>query len=178
MLAAILSLITVTPPPVLVPDEPRVLSAITQVYGSQAASTSSVSTSAIASDARGLIIRNYLLSYDSPLEPNWQDIVTIADKYQIDPNLLVAIAQQESNLCKRIPPGSHNCWGFGIYGDQIIRFDSYPEALDRVAATLKSDYIDAGLDTPEKIMARYTPPSLEIGGPWAIGVKSFMEELQ
>ena len=90
----------------------------------------------------------------------------------------MAIAQQESNLCKVIQIDSHNCWGFGIYGDKVTRFSSYPEALDTVAGTLKKKYIDQGLDTPEEIMVRYTPPSVEIGGTWAIGINQFLKELQ
>ena len=50
--------------------------------------------------------------------------------------------------------------------------------METVAKTLKTKYIDIGLDTPEKIMAKYTPPSLKIGGPWAKGVNQFMTDLE
>lgn len=90
----------------------------------------------------------------------------------------MAIAQQESNLCKKIPENSFNCWGYGIYGDKVTRFSNYIEGLEIVARNLKKNYIDRGLDTPEKIMAKYTPPSLEIGGPWARGVSQFMSDLE
>jgi hypothetical protein len=129
-------------------------------------------------DARVHIIKDYLKKYSSPLLPFAQDLVDISDKYLLDYRLLVAIARQESNICKRIPPDSHNCWGFGIYGDKVTRFDSYPEAMETVAKTLKLKYIDQGLDTPEKIMAKYTPPSLLIGGPWAKGVSQFMLDME
>jgi hypothetical protein len=130
------------------------------------------------SDARVYIVKNYLKKYSSPLEPYSQNLVNISDKYSLDYRLLVAIAQQESNLCKKIPELSHNCWGYGIYGDKVTRFDSYPQAMDTVAGTLKRKYIDYGLDTPEKIMAKYTPPSIEKGGPWAKGVNQFMSDLE
>jgi len=129
-------------------------------------------------DARVYIIKNYLKKYSSPLVPFSQEIVDISDKYTLDYRLLVAIARQESNLCKRIPANSHNCWGFGIYGDKVTRFDSYPQALETVAKTLKKKYIDIGLTTPEEIMAKYTPPSVELGGPWAKGVNQFMLDLE
>ncbi len=138
----------------------------------------SVYGEAKAKDGRAIIIKNYLHSYESPLEPYVADLVSISDRRGVDPNLLVAIAQQESNLCKKIPPDSHNCWGFGIYGDKVTHFDSYPQAIDIVASTLKEKYIDQGLDTPEEIMRRYTPPSVEIGGPWALGIRQFLDELQ
>jgi hypothetical protein len=130
------------------------------------------------SDARVYIVKNYLKKYSSPLEPYSQNLINISDKYSLDYRLLVAIAQQESNLCKKIPESSHNCWGYGIYDDKITRFDNYPQAMDIVANTLKHKYIDFGFDTPEKIMAKYTPPSLEKGGPWAKGVNQFMNDLE
>jgi len=130
------------------------------------------------SDARIWIIKNYLHKYSSPLEPFSQKIIDISDKYSLDYRLLVAIAQQESNLCKKIPEGSHNCWGFGIYGELVTKFDNFPQALDTVAKTLKTEYHDKGLATPEEIMAKYTPPSVDIGGPWAKGVNQFMSDLE
>jgi hypothetical protein len=145
---------------------------------SPASSLPSFSTKFNTSDARPIIIRNYLHRYNSPLEPHSRLIVQISDKYSLDYRLLVAIAQQESNLCKRIPPNSFNCWGFGVYGNLVLRFDGYPQALETVAQALKKNYIDKGLDTPEKIMAKYTPPSVEIGGPWAKGVSSFLTDLE
>jgi hypothetical protein len=129
-------------------------------------------------DARVYIIRNYLKKYSSPLEPFAQTLINASDKYALDYRLLVAIAQQESNLCKKIPEGSHNCWGFGIYEDKVTRFDNYPQAIEIVAKTLKTNYVDRGLDSPEEIMAKYTPPSLEKGGPWAKSVNLFMTDLE
>jgi hypothetical protein len=148
------------------------------VSRSDTTSPSSISYRLNTADARPIIIRNYLKRYNSPLEPHSQNIVLVSDKYSLDYRLLVAIAQQESNLCKIIPPNSYNCWGFGIYGDQVIRFDDYPEALEIVARTLKTQYLDKGLNTPEEIMAKYTPPSLAKGGPWAKGVNQFLADLE
>lgn len=137
-----------------------------------------ISSEIQTADARPLIIKQYLQKYGSELEPYAQEIVNVSDKYGLDFRLLVAIAQQESNLCKRIPENSYNCWGFGIYGDKVLRFSSYSEGFERVASTLKKEYIDKGLTTPEKIMAKYTPPSVEIGGPWAKGVNIFLKDME
>jgi hypothetical protein len=160
------------------PNTSQVLSAFSDSSETSALSLPSLSNHFTTADARPLIIRNYLHHYSSPLEPYFQHIVDISDKYSLDYRILVAIAQQESNLCKKIPTDSYNCWGFGIYGTQVTRFDNYLQGIDTVAKTLKKDYIDRGLDTPEKIMAKYTPPSVEIGGPWAKGVNQFLQELE
>lgn len=157
---------------------PQVLSASSQIYESQISVPAQDSGTVVTADARPLLIRNYLARYSSDLEPHAQEIVTISDKYQLDFRLLVAIAQQESNLCKKIPENSYNCWGFGIYGDKVTRFDSYSQAFETVAKTLKTQYVDKGLDTPEKIMVKYTPPSVALGGPWAKGVSQFMAEME
>jgi hypothetical protein len=82
---------------------------------------------------------------------------------------------QESNLCKHIPEGSHNCWGFGIYGDKITRFDNYFDAIDAVTKTLATKYRDKGLTEPYEIMTMYTPSS---NGSWAHGVSTFMTAMQ
>lgn len=176
--ALIAAMVALMITPTIVVDQKQVLSAATEVYAPQVSDGSSISAQVTAADGRALIIRNYLRTHNSSLEPFADEVVRTGDKYAVDPNLLIAIAQQESNLCKKIPLDSHNCWGFGIYGDKVTRFSSYPEALERVAATLKKKYIDQGLKTPEEIMVRYTPPSVEKGGPWASGIHQFLGELQ
>ncbi len=154
---------------------PQQVLGTTTILEPQFAPTPIIDTSLKTSDARPLIIKNYLAKYKSELEPFYQNIVDVSDKYSLDFRLLVAIAQQESNLCKRIPSGSYNCWGFGIYGDKVTRFDSYPQALEKVAGTLKKDYVDKGLVSPQEIMGKYTPPSQ---GSWATGVSQFLSELE
>ena len=165
---------TVKPAPV-----PAVLSYSTsRILLPNSLSTPSLSTFVSLADARPQILKNYLSRYNSPLESFSHYLVSTADKYSLDFRLLVAIAKQESNLCKRIPDRSYNCWGFGIYGDKVTRFDSYEQAIEIVSKTLKEKYVDRGLNTPEEIMAKYTPPSVEIGGPWARGVNQFLAEME
>jgi hypothetical protein len=97
----------------------------------------SVESNITLGDARSANLRYFFRKYNSPLYEFAEDMVTISDKYNLDYRLLAAIAMQESNLCLKIPPNSHNCWGWGIYGDLVTRFDSYPEAMETVAAGLK-----------------------------------------
>ncbi|MDO8583196.1 MAG: hypothetical protein Q7R51_01570 [bacterium] len=126
-------------------------------------------------DARIEIVKQFFQQYKSPLEPFAKNVVEDADKYGIDFRLLPAIAMQESNLCKKIILDSYNCWGFGIYGKKVTRFESYSEAIDTVTKTLANNYVAGGLDTPEKIMKKYTPSS---NGSWAYSVNYFMNQLQ
>ncbi len=125
-------------------------------------------------DARVEIVKGFFNQYDSPLEPFAQNVVAAADKYNVDFRLIPAIAMQESNLCKKIPKNSNNCWGFGIYGKTVTRFDNYNEAISTVTKTLASQYIGKGLKTPEEIQTKYTPSNK---GEWSASVSHFMEKL-
>ncbi|MEO8581726.1 MAG: hypothetical protein ABI425_04055 [Patescibacteria group bacterium] len=129
-------------------------------------------------DARPEIITRFLKRYDSPLKPfdeYGNKLVEIADKYNLDYRLLPAIAMQESNLCKRIPSNSFNCLGFGVTSTSTLRFESYEQAFDKAASSLKRNYVDKGLDTPEKIMSKYTPSS---NGSWANSVNRWIWEME
>lgn len=132
-------------------------------------------SSIVAADARPLLIKKYLEFYNSPLVPYADLLFSVSQKYGMDYRLLVAIAQQESNLCKKIPENSYNCWGWGIHSRGTLRFSSYPEAVEAVAKGLRESYIGEDLNTPEEIMAKYTPLS---NGSWAAGVRQFMEEIE
>jgi len=126
-------------------------------------------------DARVFLLTEYLNRYHSPLSNQATDIVKISDIYNLDYRLLVAIAQQESNLCKIIPVETYNCWGWGIHSQGTLGFSSYKEAYHAVAKGLREEYLDKGYTTPDEIMTKYTPSS---PGTWARGVNQFMEEIE
>lgn len=146
-----------------------------KVFASLPSSFPSVSGGVETQDARPEIIRQYLADYNSPLEAHADVLVEAADEYGLDYRLLTAIAQQESNLCKKIPAGSNNCWGWGIHSKGTLGFSSYEEAIWTVSEGLKEEYIDKGYETPEEIMAKYTPLS---NGSWAYAVNQFMSQLE
>ncbi|MCX7881330.1 MAG: hypothetical protein N2482_02335 [Patescibacteria group bacterium] len=127
------------------------------------------------SDGRVVNLKNFFRKYNSPLYDYAEKIVAVSDKYHFDYRLLPAIAMQESNLCRYIPPDSYNCWGWGIYGDQITKFSSYDEAIETVAYGIKKNYLDKGLITTSAIMQKYTPSS---NGSWAHGVNTFLRALE
>ncbi len=131
----------------------------------------------IQEDARIAVVRDFFQKYDSPLIPYASVVVNTADKYGLDYRLIPAIAMQESNLCKKLPGAlkdSYNCWGFGVYGKKVIKFDNYSQAIDTVTKTLALKYKANGLMTPEQIMSKYTPSS---NGSWANSVTQFMDQL-
>lgn len=128
-----------------------------------------------SSDPRVANLKRFFRKYNSPLYDSADVVVNTADKYDFDYRLLPAIAMQESGLCRVIPNDSHNCWGWGIYGTTVTRFESYPVAIETVSKGIKLNYIDKGLKTPEQIMAKYTPSS---NGSWARGVNQFIRALE
>lgn len=135
-------------------------------------------TSLVSGDARPKIVSAFLKKYSCPLSPYdayGDKYVQIADKYKLDFRLIPAISMQESNCCKKIPEGSNNCWGYGIYGDQVVVFPSIELGIEAVAKTLAKNYTSKGLMEPEEIMNKYTPQSK---GSWAAGVLHFMYEMK
>ncbi len=126
-------------------------------------------------DGRTERLREFFASYNSPLEPFAQDVVTAADEYGLDYRLIPSIAMQESGLCKTIPNNSYNCWGFGVYNHTAVHFDSYKDGIYTVTKALATKYKNQGLVTPQQIMTMYTPSS---NGSWANGVNYFMQALQ
>src|SRR3990167_719254 len=116
----------------------------------------------------------FFRKYNSPLYDHADFIVKTADKYQFDYRLLPAIAMIESGLCRAIPTNSHNCWGWGIYGNTVTRFESYEEAIETVSKGLRKNYLDKGMTTASQIMASYAPSSTS----WANNVNNFLNVLE
>ena len=146
-----------------------------RVYASLPTNFPTVSGYLTKEDARSEIVRQYLAKYDSPLESEAETIVLTSDKYGLDFILITAIAQQESNLCKKIPAESNNCWGWGIHSEGTLGFNSFQEGIETVAKGIREEYIDKGYRSVEDIMGKYTPLS---PGSWAEGVQTFMAEME
>lgn len=125
-------------------------------------------------DGRAANLKLFFRRYNSPLYEHADFIVKTADKYQFDYRLLPAIAMIESGLCRQIPSGSHNCWGWGIYGNTVTRFVSYEDAIETVSRGLRKNYLDKGMTTASQIMASYAPSSTS----WAHNVNTFLKVLE
>ena len=106
-----------------------------------------------------------------------QILVKWAKEYNVDPFLILAIAQCETNLGKKSPENCFNAFGLGIYGDKKLCFENWDEGFRFIAKTLRHKYHDQGLNTPEEIMTKYCPASIEkADGHWAKCVNRFREE--
>lgn len=122
------------------------------------------------------IVRQFMEKHNSPLEPYAPDLIAAAERYSLDFRLLPAIAMQESNLCKKIPVDSNNCWGWGIYGGKVTRFDNYPHAIETISKTLSTKYRERhGLVTPHEVGRLYNPSNTNN---WAENVTHFMQEME
>lgn len=152
----------------LPPQAPKV------AYAALPKASGTLKMNVTSEDMRITVVREFFKKHKSALTPFANDVIVAADKYDIDYRLIPAIAMQESNLCKKIIKDSYNCWGFGIYGKKVTRFDNYNEAINTVTKTLAVQYKSKGLETAEEIMSKYTPGS---NGSWAKGVNQFMNQL-
>ena len=146
-----------------------------QVFASLPSDFPSIETEIISADARPEIIREYLHSYSSPMEPYAEYIVLTADKYGLDYRLLVAIAQKESGLGRVMPEDCYNAYGWGIHSQGTLCFESWEEGIETVSKGLKEKYIDEGYVTVPEIMMKYAHPSSTT---WAEGVLSYMEQME
>lgn len=124
-------------------------------------------------DNRPYIVENFLK--DTPLEPYSGEIVSTADKYQLDYRLIPAIAMKETGGGKAAPSGSFNAWGFEN-GKTI--FASWESAIESVGKTLKTRYADKGLITPDQIMPIYAPPQVFTGGKWAKDINHYFSKME
>ena len=135
-----------------------------------------IKTALAKEDARPMLINRYLEHYNSPMAGMGDYIVKISDRFEVNPYLIVAIAQQESNLGKLMPPDCHNAWGWGIHTAGTLCFDSWNEGINTFISGLAEKYLAYGLHTPEEIMTKYNATSPD--GAWAKGVNQFLEELE
>lgn len=129
-----------------------------------------------AEDSTPLIIENYLRHYNSPLLPYKDKIVKTAQQYGVKPQLIVAIAQQESNLGKKSFEGCFNAWGWAIHEKGTRCFADWNEAIEVVTRGIAGSYCSKGFcDDPCLMMKKYTPKS---NGSWCTAINQFLKEME
>jgi hypothetical protein len=122
-------------------------------------------------DPRVLVLKKYLAKHNSPLEDNAGDFVKYADQYDLDWKLVASIAGLESTYGKRIP-GGYNAWGWGVYGDQALGFESWTHGIHTVSKGLREDYISRGLTDPFLMNRRYASSPT-----WGVRVDFIMKQI-
>ncbi len=102
----------------------------------------------------------YYAKYDLPLEGHGMKMVLAAEKYDLDPFLLPALAMRETTggkfACHKNPFG---------YGSCKIKFKDFDEAIETVAKSLGGEnpktarYYKKDMDV-KKLLQVYNPPSI------------------
>lgn len=123
-------------------------------------------------DKKAEILAAYLQKQDSPLQHHAQDFINAANKYNLDWKLVPAIAGVESTFGKQIP-GGFNGWGWGVYGNQAIYFNSWTEAIFTISQGLRENYVDKGYTEPYSMNKIYAASPY-----WGGKVTYFMQDIE
>lgn len=131
------------------------------------------STHAKKEDIRTKVLKDYLESYSSELSAYAEDFIEYADFYNLDWKLVAAISGVESTFGSQIPYNSFNAWGWGVYGDNVIRFSSWKEGIQAVSEGLRTNYMDKWGATGVYEIGRIYAQSPT----WASKVTYFMDKI-
>lgn len=145
--------------------------AFNQASGSSANLKPSIEIKTI--DNRADILESFLKQYDSPLASHAEDFIFYADKYNLDWRLVASIAGLESTFGKRIPYESYNGWGWGVYGDNVIRFDSWTDGIETISKGLRENYLKDKPDSDPYFIG----PTYASSPTWAVRVTFFMNRM-
>lgn len=136
--------------------------------------TLSSSKSVTAEDPRIVKLRKYLEKRNSPLAVHSGDFVREADLNRLDWRFLAAISGAESSFGLRIPANSYNGWGWGVYGNNVKRFNSWDEAIATISGEIRSKYMNKwGAKDVYGIGRRYAASPT-----WATKVQYFMDQIE
>ena len=125
-------------------------------------------------DNRVQILRAYLLQRNSPLAYNASDFINYADEHSLDWRLVAAIAGVESSYGLAIPYNSYNAWGWGVYGDNVIRFKSWAEGIEIISKGLRVNYLKENPQSDPYFIG----PTYAASPTWAQRVAYFMQRIE
>ncbi|OIP97185.1 hypothetical protein COT69_00540 [candidate division WWE3 bacterium CG09_land_8_20_14_0_10_39_24] len=165
-------------------SKPRVLGTVSQSIESQQATTE--------------VIKQFMLKYhaSSELVEHAETFKQNADKYNLNPWLVVAIGMCEGNLGRATPKfngeETYNTWGWAASERDLAQrtgmydLESWEKAIETVTKGLATslfyrDYATKQvltLEDIENIMRFYAPPSVLKGGPWSKCVWQYYTELE
>ena len=99
-----------------------------------------------------LVMSRVLNRYDSPLLRSVDSFLSTCVLYELDCYLLPSIAGLESTFGKQVLYGSNNPFG---WGNGLIMFQNWDQAIDTVGKGLKENYINKGAESVEQIGSIY-----------------------
>ena len=112
--------------------------------------------------------------YNSPLASYASDFVKSADKYNLDWRLVASIAGLESTFGKHVPASSYNGWGWGIYGNNVTRFNSWEDGIETISKGLRERYLGENPESNPYIIG----PTYAASPSWAQRVTFFMNRME
>lgn len=121
---------------------------------------------------RIVILQQYLEDHNSPMSTSARTFVETADTNSLDWRFVASIAGVESSYGLHIPPNSYNGWGFGVYGNNVLRFSSWDDAIVTISQTLKTRYVNNGAKDIYAIGRIYAADPA-----WATKVQHFMNDI-
>ncbi len=125
-------------------------------------------------DQRVKILEGFLQEFDSPLAENAQDFIRTADQYNLDWKLVASIAGLESTFGKQIPYNSYNAWGWGVYGNNVIRFTSWTQGIETISKGLRERYLKEKIESDPYFIG----PTYAASPTWAQRVSYFMNKME
>ena len=99
-----------------------------------------------------------LQEYSSPLVGMESVLIQTAEEYDLDWTLLAAIAGNESAFALRMPYECNNPFGWGIYGENRLCFESLEDSIREVGQGIAEKYNTDSLYT---IARTYNPGNTE-----------------
>lgn len=123
-------------------------------------------------DHKLLKLKKFLKKQEAPLFDNAEDFVKEARKNNLPLYLVAGISGAESSFGKFIPFNSYNPFGWGVYGNNVIYFKSFKEAIAVVSFEIRKRYKDNL--KPEQIGPSYAQSYIR----WIVNVKSFTEQIE
>ena len=120
------------------------------------------------------------LSNECTLDEVSCKIKEVADSYEVDWKLAVAISMHETGKYTSVAFNELNNVGGNFRNGSLMVFEDLDKGIDFFVSNLKNNYIDMGLDTIELIQHKYCPIGINDNGDnkyWVSGVTKYYKEL-
>lgn len=120
------------------------------------------------------------LSNECTLDEVSCKIKKVADSYEVDWRLAIAISKHETGVYTSVAFKEMNNVGGNFRNGSLMVFEDLDKGIDFFISNLKNNYIDMGLDTIELIQPKYCPIGINDNGDnkyWVSGVTKYYKEL-